>query len=102
MLISLFERCMKRRGVKESDPFDWEKQTGDTQPVTQMSQVPPTTTAPTTMPRQTAKLLTTTDNNQENIEPTDNKEVSGQFSKLNLIFCLLKGKYVSTVKLRYN
>ncbi|XP_035906108.1 tau-tubulin kinase homolog Asator isoform X2 [Anopheles stephensi] len=24
MLISLFERCMKRRGVKETDPFDWE------------------------------------------------------------------------------
>lgn len=26
MLISLFERCMKRRGIKENDPFDWEKQ----------------------------------------------------------------------------
>ncbi|XP_037825842.1 tau-tubulin kinase homolog Asator isoform X7 [Lucilia sericata] len=25
MLIGLFERCMKRRGVKESDPYDWEK-----------------------------------------------------------------------------
>lgn len=25
MLESLFERCMKRRGVKESDPYDWEK-----------------------------------------------------------------------------
>uniref|UniRef100_A0A1A9VAU4 Protein kinase domain-containing protein n=1 Tax=Glossina austeni TaxID=7395 RepID=A0A1A9VAU4_GLOAU len=25
MIISLFERCMKRRGVKESDPYDWEK-----------------------------------------------------------------------------
>lgn len=25
MLIALFERCMKRRGVKESDPYDWEK-----------------------------------------------------------------------------
>ncbi|XP_055857737.1 tau-tubulin kinase homolog Asator isoform X6 [Episyrphus balteatus] len=25
MLISLFERCMKRRGVKDSDPYDWEK-----------------------------------------------------------------------------
>ncbi|XP_053659223.1 tau-tubulin kinase homolog Asator [Anopheles marshallii] len=24
MLISLFERCMKRRGVKETDTFDWE------------------------------------------------------------------------------
>lgn len=25
MLTGLFERCMKRRGVKESDPYDWEK-----------------------------------------------------------------------------
>lgn len=25
MLGSLFDRCMKRRGVKESDPYDWEK-----------------------------------------------------------------------------
>lgn len=25
MLAALFERCMKRRGVKESDPYDWEK-----------------------------------------------------------------------------
>ncbi|XP_066945982.1 uncharacterized protein Asator isoform X3 [Macrobrachium rosenbergii] len=25
MLSGLFERCMKRRGVKDSDPFDWEK-----------------------------------------------------------------------------
>lgn len=26
MLILLFERCTKRRGIKENDPFDWEKQ----------------------------------------------------------------------------
>lgn len=25
MLASLFERCLKRRGIKESDPYDWEK-----------------------------------------------------------------------------
>lgn len=25
MLSTLFERCMKRRGVKETDPYDWEK-----------------------------------------------------------------------------
>lgn len=28
MLATLFERCMKRRGVKESDPYDWEKMEG--------------------------------------------------------------------------
>uniref|UniRef100_A0A182VVM7 Protein kinase domain-containing protein n=1 Tax=Anopheles minimus TaxID=112268 RepID=A0A182VVM7_9DIPT len=31
MLISLFERCMKRRGVKETDTFDWENN-GDYHP----------------------------------------------------------------------
>lgn len=25
MLAGVFERCMKRRGVKETDPYDWEK-----------------------------------------------------------------------------
>ncbi|XP_030759681.1 tau-tubulin kinase homolog Asator isoform X2 [Sitophilus oryzae] len=75
MLISLFERCMKRRGVKESDPFDWEKPTGDSQVTSQVSQAQPPTTAPTTLPRQTTKLVTTIDNNQENIEPTDNKDM---------------------------
>ncbi|KAG5884734.1 hypothetical protein JTB14_037764 [Gonioctena quinquepunctata] len=73
MLISLFERCMKRRGVKDSDPYDWEKpiQT-DNQPVSQAVTVQQPT-APTTLPRHT-KNTPTTDNNQENIKPTDNKE----------------------------
>lgn len=77
MLISLFERCMKRRGVKESDPFDWEKApAGDNATITATAQVMPPITAPSTLPRHTKH--TTTDNNQENIEPTDNKEVSSQ------------------------
>lgn len=25
MLAGIFERCMKRRGVKDTDSFDWEK-----------------------------------------------------------------------------
>lgn len=25
MLSTLIERCMKRRGVKDTDPYDWEK-----------------------------------------------------------------------------
>lgn len=32
MLASLFDRCMKRRGVKESDPYDWEKVAVPSQP----------------------------------------------------------------------
>ncbi|KAJ8958453.1 hypothetical protein NQ318_002240 [Aromia moschata] len=73
MLISLFERCMKRRGVKDTDPYDWEKPSqADNQPVTQTVQIQQPT-APTTLPRH-PKHTPTTDNNQENIEPTDNKE----------------------------
>ncbi|CAH1107915.1 unnamed protein product [Psylliodes chrysocephalus] len=75
MLIGLFERCMKRRGVKETDPYDWEKPTQtDNQPVPQtVSTTTQPAMAPTTVPRHT-RHTTTTDNNQENIEPTDNKE----------------------------
>ncbi|CAH0549592.1 unnamed protein product [Brassicogethes aeneus] len=71
MLISLFERCMKRRGVKESDPYDWEKQsTGDNAAVTITSQ------QATVLPAVATKHVKhATDNNQENIEPTDNKDV---------------------------
>ncbi|KAG1672634.1 Tau-tubulin kinase Asator [Nymphon striatum] len=39
MLSGLFERCMKRRGVHESDPFDWEKNSTD-------NSVATTTTSP--------------------------------------------------------
>nr|CAH7745120.1 unnamed protein product [Callosobruchus chinensis] len=95
MLISLFERCMKRRGVKESDPYDWEKPAvatatavtttdgaapGQPQSQTGVGGQPPTT-APTTLPRhhaaQPRHATLATDNNQENIEPltTDNKEI---------------------------
>lgn len=61
---------MKRRGVKDTDPYDWEKApAGDNSAVT-----PPTQAAtPSTLPRHVKHV--TTDNNQENIEPTDNKEV---------------------------
>ncbi|XP_013793954.1 rho-associated protein kinase 1-like [Limulus polyphemus] len=37
MLAGLFERCMKRRGVRESDPFDWEKIYIDTSSATTTS-----------------------------------------------------------------
>lgn len=75
MLIGLFERCMKRRGVKPTDPYDWEKtpSSGDNVTVTQTTDTQPPA-AVTTLPRH-AKIATTTDNNQENIEPADNKEV---------------------------
>lgn len=86
MLIGIFERCMKRRGVQESDPYDWEK------PVT-LSQVDNAHMLPTTTLNNTSQALMTRpltsatagvvnqttplDNDQENIEPDpDNKKQS--------------------------
>lgn len=73
---------MKRRGVKETDPFDWEKQpAGDNAAVTVTAHAQPPT-QPSTLPRQHGGArhgVVTTDNNQENIEPTDNKEVGWVF-----------------------
>lgn len=81
---------MKRRGVKPSDPYDWEKiPSGDN--VQNMDTQPPT--APTTIARH-SKL--TTDNNQENIEPVDNKEVCFVF--ISLLICLLLSKFCRKVK----
>lgn len=75
MLISLFERCMKRRGVRETDPYDWEKPSGDNVTLSQTATVQQPVAPSSTIPRHT-KHTPTTDNNQENIEPTDNKEVT--------------------------
>lgn len=96
MLIGIFERCMKRRGVQESDPYDWEK------PVT-LSQVDNAHMLPTTTLNNTSQalmtrpltsatagvvnqLITTTtplDNDQENIEPEpDNKKQSESMAHL--------------------
>lgn len=72
MLISLFERCMKRRGVKPSDPYDWEKTPAGDTVTTGLPTAEPPPTAPSTLARHTR--ITTVDNNQENVEPTDNKE----------------------------
>lgn len=72
MLISLFERCMKRRGVKPSDPYDWEKTPAGDNITTGLPTQEPPPTAPSTLARHTR--VHTVDNNQENVEPTDNKE----------------------------
>lgn len=44
MLTGIFERCMKRRGVKESDPFDWEKPTEIVQPTVSVNVITNNTT----------------------------------------------------------
>ena len=49
MLAGVFERCMKRRGVKETDPYDWEKLTPDNNSSTNLATnpAPTATTKPT-------------------------------------------------------
>lgn len=63
---------MKRRGVKPSDPYDWEKTPAGDTVTTGLPTAEPPPTAPSTLARHTR--ITTVDNNQENVEPTDNKE----------------------------
>ncbi|XP_046741888.1 uncharacterized protein LOC124408761 isoform X3 [Diprion similis] len=83
MLAGLFDRCMKRRGVKEKDPYDWEKPGIAEQnlpstrslPTAKIPPAPPT--GATTNQAPTMPNLDT--NNQENMEPDNRKELDAQF-----------------------
>lgn len=69
MLLGIFERTMKKRGIRDMDPFDWEKSSADTPGGTTtpalVSRNPPTNPEPPAQP---------TVDNQENLEP-DNRKV---------------------------
>lgn len=58
MLSNLLERCMKRRGVRESDPFDWEKPASQTQN-------PPSITPNTTLSPRNNNQTIQTDNRKD-------------------------------------
>ena len=71
---------MKRRGVRESDPFDWEKAGSDS------TQSEGLGTAVKSTAPQTNKVIITDNveqqvavDNQENVEPDNMKEVSPEF-----------------------
>lgn len=73
--MGLFERCMKRRGVKENDPYDWEKGGNAVD-----NALPPTntSTSPAIISRTAPGAHVGhhgTNNNQENIEPDNKKEL---------------------------
>lgn len=78
MLAGLLERCMKRRGVKESDPYDWEKP-ATAAPVS--ANLTNNTASPAALALQpnitnaTDNHTTHLDNDQENIEPDNRKEI---------------------------
>ena len=77
MISGIFERTMKRRGVRDSDPLDWEKAGSDS------TQSEGLGTAVKTSAPQTSKVIITdnvehqhaTVDNQENVEPDNMKEV---------------------------
>ncbi|KAM7341251.1 tau-tubulin kinase asator isoform 5-T7 [Cochliomyia hominivorax] len=66
MLIGLFERCMKRRGVKESDPYDWEK-------------------VDTTVNSATATNITCSQSNQINHAQVKNEYVHGNITQMTVV-----------------
>ncbi|XP_011352103.1 uncharacterized protein LOC105287926 isoform X1 [Ooceraea biroi] len=82
MLAGLFERCMKRRGVKPNDPYDWERPLianeglSTTRSLPTVAVAPPLTTATTINQPPTTNVDT---NNQENVEPDNRKELDVQF-----------------------
>lgn len=78
MLLGLFERTMKRRGVRETDPFDWEKTSDST------SQATPSTAVPAAAAAGTAVVAKDANNvdNQENLEPDNRLDL--RISELDL------------------
>ncbi|XP_054280941.1 tau-tubulin kinase homolog Asator isoform X3 [Macrosteles quadrilineatus] len=65
MLSLLLERCMKRRGVRESDPYDWEKP--------QIQTIAPAITTMTTPAPLSPR------NNNQNIQPDNRKDNEAEF-----------------------
>ena len=110
MLIGLFERCMKRRGVKELDPYDWEKVPNVTS-ITDNAVPPAATTSPAILSRPATgivgatritdnlmedNLITSLDNNQENIEPDNRRELEVRWVlQLSLIYATDSGLFFS-------
>lgn len=77
MLIGLFERCMKRRGVKESDPYDWEK-------------------VDTAVNSATATNITCSQSNQINHAQVKNEYVHGNITQMTVVASNASGtEYVS-------
>ncbi|XP_011495946.1 PREDICTED: uncharacterized protein LOC105360678 [Ceratosolen solmsi marchali] len=81
MLAGLFERCIQRRGIQSSDPYDWEKPTVTTDglPTTKSLTgvtIPQALISSTTI--QGATMPNVDTNNQENVEPDNRKELEAQ------------------------
>lgn len=66
MLFGLFERTMKRRGVRDTDPFDWEKAATDNLGLSGIA---------TPTGHRDNNRDATVDNDQENLEPDNRKDI---------------------------
>lgn len=92
MLAGLFERCMKRRGVKPNDPYDWERplianeSLSTTRSLPTVAVPPPLTTATTLNQPPTTNVDT---NNQENVEPDNRKELDVRNKEKNISIFIL-------------
>lgn len=83
MLIGLFERCMKRRGVKESDPYDWEK-------------------VDTTSSTMASTTITCSQSNQINQAQVKNEYVHGNITQMTVVASNASGtEYVSKFCLKH-
>ncbi|XP_043290115.1 tau-tubulin kinase homolog Asator isoform X3 [Venturia canescens] len=98
MLASLFERCMKRRGVKASDPYDWERPLVANEGLPTTRSLPTVTATPALMTATTINQAPTTPNvdtnNQENVEPDNRKEGKIDYESLCRIILGTEGSPV--------
>ncbi|XP_057319024.1 uncharacterized protein LOC130663675 isoform X2 [Microplitis mediator] len=86
MLAGLFERCMKRRGVKLNDPYDWERPLIANEGLPTTRSLPTVTAPPALTTATTINQPPTTPNvdtnNQENVEPDNRKEAKMDIESL--------------------
>ncbi|XP_015123077.1 tau-tubulin kinase homolog Asator isoform X1 [Diachasma alloeum] len=86
MLAGLFERCMKRRGVKLNDPYDWERTSVANEGLPTTRSLPTVTAPPALTTATTINQPPTTPNvdtnNQENVEPDNRKETKMDIESL--------------------
>ncbi|KAK0167601.1 hypothetical protein PV327_004976 [Microctonus hyperodae] len=86
MLAGLFERCMKRRGVKLNDPYDWERPLIANEGLPTTRSLPTVTAPPALTTATTINQPPTTPNvdtnNQENVEPDNRKEANMDIESL--------------------
>lgn len=79
LLVSIFERCIQRRGIQSNDPYDWEKPLPSNEVLSTTKSlptvtIPPAITSATTINRFSATPQVDTAD-QENVEPDNKKEL---------------------------